>query len=154
MFPISTIAGESDVKAFQAIYDEWHVVLGQRDHDKMLAFLAPNFVSIDLSDKTETAGKMLTDIESVPKTAEPRPRMTTVLSAFGDGKVEQVEQSYHHIKVVTDGAGVQTRLEFNTRSHDTWEFIGGKWLLKSTRTDEVETKMDGVEILHQKRPAT
>jgi hypothetical protein len=148
----SATANEADVKQFQILYDELHIGMNQRDREKVLSFLSPDFVSTELSGKTQNAEQMVDELEALPKSSNQKERKTIVLNATKVGALCEVEQAFHSVKVNTDSAGANTTIEFNAKSHDTWILTTGKWLMKSTRTDELEMKKDGVVVVHKVRP--
>jgi FKBP-type peptidyl-prolyl cis-trans isomerase len=146
-------AAETELQRFQRLYDDMHEAMNQRKPDKILSYLTSDFLSIELSNQTQTAEQMVASIAALPKPTNQQDSKTTVLSATSDGKTAEIEQSYLSIKVKTDNSGTKITTEFKAKSHDTWRLSSGKWLMKSTRTDELEMKTNGVIILHKQRPS-
>lgn len=152
-FTAPVLAGVADVQLFQGFYDQFRIAVDKRDEKAMLSFLSPGFMSTELSGETKDAKKMVAAIMALPDSVKPKERKTTVLSASSDGKTGVVEQSYHLVKQFKDASGTETTIEFNTRSHDTWEWAEGTWRMKASRTDEIEMKKNGTTITHQLRPS-
>jgi hypothetical protein len=146
-------ASADDISKFQVLYDNLHKAIAARDREVILSFLAPDFQSIELSDKKQTAEEMVSDLAALPVAATPEERVTTVIDAKNDGNFEQVEQTFHLKKSKLDSAGIAHIIEMNATSHDVWVLVKDRWLIQSTRTDKLEMKKDDVVVMHKLRPS-
>jgi ketosteroid isomerase-like protein len=145
-----TVAGPLQ-SVIEGRYAAMKTAMADRDAKAVASFLAPDFLSEDLSGKTETASQMIEQLGAMPKDPG-RVSDTTVLSVQVAGDIATVEQRYHMTttKVGPDGATKQA-VELVTLSTDTWIKSGEAWLLRRTVTKQVDYKIDGRLIAHKER---
>jgi ketosteroid isomerase-like protein len=121
------------------------------DPKTVAALLAPDFLSEDLSGKTESASDMIQQLGTMPKDPN-RVSDTTVLSVQVSGDTATVQQRYH-MTTTKAGADGTTRqaVELETLSTDTWINSAGTWLLRRTVTNQLDYKIDGRLVAHKDR---
>lgn len=143
----------ADKAAFQQLYAGLHAANISRDKAKMKALLTADFQSIDLKDARMTADQMIDLILASPKptpAAEQGPG-TEVLSVTIAGEQAEVKQRYHLTGSRKSSDGVAHAMDMMARSRDIWVLKDGQWLLKETRTDEMELKADGLRVFYKIR---
>ena len=149
---VAQTAAESSLKSvLEGRYAALKTAIDARDRQALAALLAPDFVSVDISGKSQAAEQMLTQLAALPKDPN-RASETTLVSVKLDGDVATVSQRYHmtSAKVTSDGSRHPTELE--TLSTDTWVRSGDTWLLRKTATDELDYSVDGKRMPHKVRP--
>lgn len=143
----------ADKAIFQQLYAGLHEANDSRDASKIKALLTGDFQSIDLKDARMTADQMIGLILASPKpvaSAGQGPG-TEVLSVTITGEQAEVKQRYHLTGTRKSSDGVSHAMDMMARSRDVWVRQNGQWLLKETRTDEMELKADGLRVFYKIR---
>lgn len=133
---------------FTALYAKLKAAMAERNASAISAVLTPDFVTEDVSGKTETGPQMITELSKLP--ADPaRKSETTVMSADIEGDTANVVQRYHSSLAKAGSDGQTTVTDIDTESKDTWKLIGGAWHLSRTVTETLEYRING-KLLVQK----
>lgn len=129
-------------------YADLKATMNARDHAGILAILAQGFVAEEASGAKKDAGAMLAELDQLPH--DPNKVSTTTIDALSlSGPVATVSQHYH-LNTTRAGSGGQSRaIEIDAHSTDVWACSSGVWLQNSTRTDEIELKVNGQVVGHQ-----
>ncbi len=140
-------------KELEKRYAAMKIAIDAKDRQALAAFLAPGFVSVDVSGKSQTAEQMLSKFAASPKDPN-RKNETTLLSVKLNGDVATVSQRYHMTtaRVAADGSRHPTEIE--TLSTDTWVRSGNTWLLKKTVAETLDYSVDGKRMPQKVRPQT
>jgi Domain of unknown function (DUF4440) len=145
------LADSSDLQtAIDARYSEMKTAMTSHDSKALRAILAPDFVSIDTSDKSETADSMIAAVNSMQ--ADPnKVSKTTLISVKRIGAGAKVEQRYemNTQRIGNDGRDHAVRLE--TISTDTWVLAQGQWRIQRTITNKLDYYIDGKVAAHKER---
>ena len=146
-------AAESALRAvLEGRYAAMKSAMADRDQQAVAALLAPGFLSIDVSGKSEDASQMLQELAALPK--DPRKASeTTLLSVEVSGDTATVEQRYHMTTTKTSPDERSHAVELVTLSTDTWIKSGEAWLLQRTATNQLDYTVDGRPVAHKVRPS-
>jgi len=140
-----------DLKAaLQARYAALDAAMNAHDDSAIAAILAPDFTSVDVSGRTETAARMIDEVDRL----EPDPNMTSTttldeLSRQGDTVIVQQRFDMRTTKAGPDGA--RRKVELDTLSTDTWVKPQAVWLIQRTMTNELSYFVDGVMVANKMR---
>ena len=146
-------AAESALRGvLEGRYAAMKAAMAARDRQAVAALLAPDFVSVDLADKSETREQMLAQIALLPNDPE-KVSETKLLSVKLNGDVATVSQRYHMTTTKVDGDGVRHPVVIVTLSTDTWVRSGDTWLMQRTVTDQIDYSVDGRSVAHKVRSA-
>lgn len=145
-------ADDSSLRAtLQARYKAMKTAMADRDAKEIAALLAPDFVSIDTSGRSETASQMIQEVEALPK--DPlRVSTTTLLSVKLVGGAAIVSQRYESTTVKTAADGSKTNIKLIALSTDTWVNVNGVWLQQKTVTDQLDYYKNGQLVVHRVNP--
>jgi ribosomal silencing factor RsfS len=123
------VADSNDLRtAIEARYSVMKAAMASHDSKALGAILAPNCVSIDTSDKSETADAMIAAVSSMP--TDPNKISKTT-------------------KIGNDGAEHAVKLE--RISTDTWILTQGQWRIQRTTTNKLDYYIDGKLAAHKER---
>jgi hypothetical protein len=129
-------------------YADLKTTMGARDRAGMLAILAPGFISEDASGEKKGAEAVIAMLAQLPH--DPNKVSTTTIDALSlKGATAQVRQHYHLNTTKAGPDGKPRAIEIDAHSTDVWTCSGGVWRQNSTRTDEIELKVDGQVLGHQ-----
>jgi ketosteroid isomerase-like protein len=146
-------AAESALRSvLEGRYAAMKAAMAARDRQAIAALLAPDFVSVDLSGRSESAEQMLPKLAGMPDDPN-KVSETTLLSVKLDGDVATVSQRYHMTTTKVDEKGVRHPVEIVTVSTDTWVRSGDTWRLQRTVTDQIDYTVDGRSVAHKVRSA-
>ena len=127
---------------FNDLYAKLKAAMAERNTSAISAMLTPDFISEDVSGKTETGEQMMTELSKVP--ADPaRKSETTVISADIKGDTANIVQRYHSSLAKPGSDGQAKVTDIDTESQDTWKLIGGVWHLSRTVTETLEYRVNG-----------
>ena len=145
-------ADDSSLRAtFQARYAAMKTAMAERDSKAMAALLAPGFVSIDSSGKSESASQMIQEVDGLPK--DPlKVSTTTLLSIKVAGNSAVVDQRYDMKTVKTAADSSKVYIQLITVSTDTWVNVNGVWLLQKTETNQLDYYKNGQLLAHKVNP--
>jgi len=137
----------------QRRYAEMKAAMSAHDDKAMQALLAPDFVSIDVTGRSESATQMISEVDALPIAAsEDYVSATTILSMRPAGKSVVVTQRYDMKTHKAGAEGVNRTTELITVSTDTWVKMNGAWILQKTETDRLDYYLNGQQVMHQVRP--
>lgn len=145
-------AHESSLReSLDARYAQMKSAMHTHDTRMLRAILAPDFVSVELNGKTESADQMIQEIKALPSDAS-RSSRTTLLSIRPSKTRAVVEQQYT-MRTKREGPnGMEHNIKLITVSTDTWVLLRGSWRIQRTVTNQLDYYLDGKHVLHQKRP--
>ncbi len=147
-------AAESSLQSvLEGRYAAMKTAIDAKDRQALAAFLTPDFVSVDVSGKSQTAEEMLAQLVKSSRNPN-RVSETTLLSVQLKGDVATVSQRFHMTSTKVTSDGSRHPVELTTLSTDTWVRSGGSWLLRKTVTEELDSSVDGKARPHQVRPQT
>jgi Domain of unknown function (DUF4440) len=148
----SPVAAEGVLKAaLQARYDAMKAAMAAHDGSAISVLLAPDFRSLDISGKSETASQMIAEVNGLK--ADPnKASVTTLVFISPVGNTVTVGQQYEMktIRAGTDGVAHQAKVIM--LSTDTWVKSGDAWLLQRTVTDDMSLFSDGQLVFHKVKP--
>lgn len=146
--PALADASSTAIADFSPRYAALKVAMDDRDDKAIKALLTKDFEATDIQGEKRDADDMIASLAMMPIDPAIQTEVTLV-SATIDGATARVVT-----KRTTRGSrqgqdGTVHKGEFVTVSDDTWvDAGGGKWLLKSTETQEVTIFRDGVQMRH------
>lgn len=145
----STVPALADAAAdFAPRYAALKAAMDDRDDKAIKKLLTKDFEATDIQGEKRDADDMIAGLAMMPVDPSIQTEVT-VVSATVDGAMAKVVT-----KRTTKGSrqgqdGTVHKGEFVTVSNDVWvDAGGGKWLLKSTETQEVTIFRDGVQVRH------
>jgi len=145
----SAVPALADTAAdFQPRYAALKAAMDDRDDKAIKAFLTKDFKGTDIQGEVRDADDMISALALMP--VDPAMQSeTTIVSAAVDGTTAKIVTK-RSTKLSRQGQdGVMHKGEFVTVSDDVWvDAGGGKWLLKSSDTQEVTIFRDGVQMRH------
>lgn len=145
-------AHESSLReSLDARYAQMKSAMHTHDTRALRAILAPDFVSVELNGKTESAGQMIQEVSALPSDAG-RSSQTTLLSIRPSKTRAVVEQRYTMRTKKEGQNGAEHTIKLITVSTDTWVLLQGEWRIQRTVTNQLDYYLDGRHVLHQKRP--
>jgi ketosteroid isomerase-like protein len=147
----SVFAAEPDLRLqLEAQYAAMKVAMAAHDSNAMSALLTPDFVSIDSSNKSEDAARMIQEVASSPSDPNKVSHTTlTKITSAGDAAV--VEQRYEMTTKKSGPDGKMHDIRLITLSTDAWVSLNGSWRLKRTVTDQMEYAINGQTVIHKVR---
>jgi hypothetical protein len=148
----SVFAAELDLRSqLEAQYAAMKAAMAARDSNAISTLLTPDFVSIDSSNKSEDAARMIQEVVSLPWDPN-KDSHTTVTNIISAGDAAVVEQRYEMTtkKIGPDGNVQNIRLI--TLSTDTWVHSNGFWRLQRTVTNQIDYAINGQTVIHKARP--
>ena len=145
-------AHESSLReSLDARYAQMKSAMHTHDARALRAILAPDFVSVELNGKTESANQMIQEVNALPSDAS-KSSQTTLLSVRSTKSRAVVEQRYTMRTKKEGQNGIEHSVKLITVSTDTWILLRGKWRIWRTVTEQLDYYLDGKHVLHQKRP--
>jgi hypothetical protein len=134
--------------ALEGRYAAMKSAMAERDPAAIKALLAPDFESVDVDGKVETADQMVGEVLALPKDPS-KVSDTTLLSVVQNADTVTVSQRYHMTKTKNRPDGTPQAVEILTTSTDIWVRSGDQWLLRRTATETLDYKIDGKSLLHK-----
>jgi ketosteroid isomerase-like protein len=148
-FAASAGADDSTLKAtLEARYGEMEVAMEARDEDAVSALLAPDFVSEDVNGNRAGKDEMLRDLAALPKDPN-KSSGTTLVSVERRKETAAVIQRYRMTTRKTKPDGSVQDVELVAVSRDVWLISGGRWLIQSTVTEQMDYKINGALVIHK-----
>ena len=148
----SVFAAEPDLQLqLEARYAAMKAAMAARDSNAISALLSPDFVSVDSSNKSEDAARMIQEVASSPRDPN-KDSHTTLTKITSDGDAAVVEQRYEMTTKKSGPDGTMRDIRLITLSTDTWVHLNGSWRLKSTVTNQVDYAINGQTVIHKVRP--
>ena len=135
-------ADDSLRTTLQSRYAAMKAAMEAHNEAAMTALLAPDFTSIDVMGRLETASQMIREVDEL-KPDPNKSSQTTLMSISSAANVLTVEQRYDMKTVKANADGTRHRIELITLSMDTWVNPAGIWLIKKTVTNELSYFVDG-----------
>lgn len=137
--------------ALQSRYADLKAAMAAHDGAAIAAILAPDFVSVDVSGKSEFASQMIAEVNGL-KPDSNKSSETTLISVTPGTGVVTVKQRYD-MKTVRAGAdGTQHNVELIALSTNSWVKPAGVWLIERTVTNELSYIRDGLLVAHKVQP--
>ncbi len=151
--PIARSAEDPLREVLQSRYAAMKAAMAAHDGPGIAAILAPNFVSVDVSGKSENASQTIAEVNALK--TDPDKSSNTTLSSISPGSTAvTVEQRYDMKTKSTTADGTQHDVELVTLSTDTWVKSGNVWLIERTVTDDVTYFVDGKLTAHRAKPSS
>jgi hypothetical protein len=138
-------------EVLQSRYAVMKAAMAAHDGAAMTKMLAPDFMSVDVSGKLETASQLIAEVNGL-KPDPNKSSETTLISLGPDANRVIVEQQYHMKTVRTAGDGTQHNVELITLSTDTWIKPADVWLMERTVTNELSYFDNGLLVAHKLKP--
>jgi ketosteroid isomerase-like protein len=139
-------------EVLQQRYAAMKSAMATRDAKAIAALLAPDFESVDVNGKTETADQMVQQVVALPQDPD-KTSDTTIVSVARSGTKATVVQRYHMTTTKTGPAAADSHtIDLLATSTDTWLDANGVWLLQRTVTDQLDYSIDGKVVAHKERP--
>jgi hypothetical protein len=135
--------------ALQSRYLDMKSAVDAHDGAAMAAILAPDFASVDISGRSQTASQMIAEVNAM-KPDPNRSSETTLISITPGAKAVTVEQQYDMKTIALRPNGTQHKFEMVALSTDSWVKPADVWLIERTVTTEVSYFTDG-RLFEQKR---
>ncbi len=132
-----------DMADFQARYVKLKEAMDSREDRDIKALLTKDFESTDIRGEVKDADEMITQLAMMPD----MPGMSTEVKVIsvtmnGTNANAVADRSVHMSRTGQDGA--THAVEMAQQSNDVWVQTKGVWLLKSTETQAMTMKRDGV----------
>lgn len=146
--PVCATDGPAAKAALVQRYADLKTTMNARDKAAIMAILAPGFVSEKASGEKLDADAMIAGLMQLPH--DPNKVSTTTIDGLSlKGVVAEVAQHYHLTTIKPGPDGKPRAIEIDAHSTDVWSCANGVWLQNSTRTDDLELKVDGEVISRQ-----
>lgn len=147
----SVFAAETDLRSLlEAQYAAMKAAMAARDANAITALLTPDFVSVDLSDRSQDAAHMIQKVVASP-TDPNKDSHTTLTDINANGDTAVVEQRYEMTTKKIGRDGKMQDIKMTAVSTDTWVNSNGSWRLKRTVTNQLDYAVDGQTVIHQAR---
>jgi ketosteroid isomerase-like protein len=148
----SVLAAETDLRMrLEAQYAAMKAAMAARDADAISALLAPDFVSVDSSNQSEDAARMIREVVALPPDPN-KDSHTTLTNVTGTGDTAVVEQRYDMTTKKIGPDGKTQDVKMSALSTDTWVNSNGFWRLKRTVTNQIDYTINGQAVMHKVRP--
>jgi ketosteroid isomerase-like protein len=125
--------------------------MATRDSNAISALLTPDFVSVDSSNQSKDATKMIEEAAALPLDPN-KDSNTTLTNVNRNGDTAVVEQRYDMTTKKSGRDGTMQDIKMTTLSTDTWLNSNGVWRLKRTVTNQLDVAINGQTVLHKVRP--
>jgi hypothetical protein len=122
--------------------------MASKNEAAIRGLLADDFVSVDVSGKSEDTATMVKEVLAVPPDPD-RHSETTIESLTRDGNTVVVQQHYHMTKEAAGPNGAKKAVDLSTHSTDTWIDEGGSWRIAKTVTNQLDYSVNGVIVAHE-----
>jgi hypothetical protein len=137
------------IASMQEEYNRLMAALRANNDLAVTAYLAPDFIGTDVRGRHENTRQMLFRIDSRRHSGF---EMTAVLSARTSGKRIIVDRKSLE-STETIAGGKRRAVETLSFFSDTWIDSDGAWLLQRSRTDRIDTYVDGRRVSQLKSPS-
>jgi ketosteroid isomerase-like protein len=148
----SASAAEADLRLqLEAQYAAMTAAKAAHDANAISTLLTPDFISVDSSNQSEDAARMIQEVVALPLDSNKNSH-TTLISITNAGDIAVVEQ--RHVvttkKIGSDGKIHDVKMD--ALSTDTWVNSDGTWRLKRSVTNRMDYAIDGQVVVHKIRP--
>jgi hypothetical protein len=134
----------------QERYAAMKAAMADRDTSAMAGLLSSDFISIDITGKTETADQMIAGVNGL--TPDPnKTSSTTLISMIQVGGTATVEQRHEMHSLKSGPDRIFHQVELVTLSTDMWIELKDVWLISKTMTDDLTYSVDGKVVVHKVR---
>jgi ketosteroid isomerase-like protein len=148
----SALAAEPDLQPrLEAQYGALRAAMAARDSNAIAALLTPDFVSVESSNQSKDATKMIEETASSPVDPN-KDSHTTLTDVNRNGDMAIVEQRYDMTTKAIGRDGTMQDIKITTLSTDTWVNSNGVWRLKRSVTNQLDVGINGQAIIHKVRP--
>ena len=128
-------------------YAALKAAMDEREDKPIKAILTKDFHSTDIQGEVRNADEMIAGLAMIPDDPAMKSE-TTLLSVTVDGASAKVSQRRNTSMNRQGRDGATHAIELINQSDDVWVQANGQWLLKSSETQEMTFKRDGVEMRH------
>lgn len=154
---ISAPVGAQDTRPslnaeLSARYADMKSAIARKDEAAIRSLLAPGFVSVDVTGKSEDATAMIKEVVALAPDPTRKSR-TVIISASRSGSTALVEQRYEGTKTVKGPDGSDKSVTLTTLSRDNWINDRSVWRIARTVTEQLDYSVDGVSVVHKVNPA-
>ncbi|HEX4552994.1 MAG TPA: DUF4440 domain-containing protein [Xanthobacteraceae bacterium] len=148
----SVLAAEPDLQPrLEAQYAALKAAMAARDSNAISTLLTPDFVSVDLSNQSKDATKMIEEAAALP--VDPNKNSHTALTNVSrNGDTAVVAQRYDMTTKKVGRDGNMQDIQITTLSTDTWINSNGFWRLKRSITNQLDVAINGQAVIHKVRP--
>jgi ketosteroid isomerase-like protein len=148
----SVLVAEPDLQPrLEAQYGALKAAMAARDSNAISALLTPDFVSVDSSNQSKDATKMIQETAALPLDPN-KDSHTTLTDVNSNGDTAVVEQRYDMTTKKIGRDGNMQDIKMTTLSTDTWVNSNGFWRLKRTVTNQLDVAINGQTVIHKVRP--
>ena len=148
----SVLAAEPDLQPrLEAQYGALKAATAARDANAIAALLTPDFVSVDSSNQSKDATKMIEETAALPVDPN-KDSHTTLTDVNRNGDTAVVEQRYDMTTKRIGRDGTMQDMKMTTLSTDTWVNSNGSWRLKRSVTNQLDVAINGQSVIHKVRP--
>jgi ketosteroid isomerase-like protein len=148
----SAFAAEPDLQPrLEAQYEALKAAMAARDSNAIAALLTPDFVTVDSSNQSKDATKMIEETAALPVDPN-KDSHTTLTNVNRNGDTAVVEQRYDMTTKRTGPDGSMQDIKLTTLSTDTWVNSNGFWRLKRSVTNQLDIAINGQTVIHKVRP--
>jgi ketosteroid isomerase-like protein len=148
----SVLAAEPDLQPrLEAQYGALKAAMAARDSNAVSALLTPDFVSVDSSNQSKDATKMLHEATAL-RLDPNKDSHTTLTNVTSNGDTAVVEQRYEMTTKKIGPDGNMQDIKLTTLSTDTWVNSNGVWRLKRSVTNQLDVAINGQTVIRKVRP--
>jgi ketosteroid isomerase-like protein len=148
----SASAAEVDLRLqLEAQYAAMKTAMAARDANAISALLTADFISIDSSNQSEDAARMIQEVVALPLDSNKNSH-TTLINITNAGDIAVVEQRHDMTTKKIGSDGKVHDVKMTALSTDTWVNSDGIWRLKRTVTNRMDYAIDGQVVVHKIRP--
>ena len=150
--PSPVLAAELDLRSqLETQYAAMKVAIAAHDANAISALLSSDFVSVDSSNHSEDAGKMIQEMFALPPDPNKNSH-TALINITAAGETAVVEQRYEMTTKKIGGDGKMQDIKMTTLSTDTWVNSNGSRHLRRTITNQMDYVINGQAVIHKVRP--